>query len=427
MKLRRLKKAIFMAAVLLILSLTGCKNHSQVQTKETENAEKTSKTGVLSYRYFYEEDGIALTSTEHFMYSDWEPIEFDYICTDPTCSHLIGSCSARTISTVENTQEDFSIVYQDHLVIVHPYFEWEFNENSETTVDVSNIWHTDVYEADLDGSNRIKKATFSGAIGSTSITYAAILMDGKLYFGGPTETRSVQKLDEETADVIELQNWISDAVYCLDLNDYTIETFVAAQDREGEGYQYQFYEFDGNVYAIMSNFMDDCAVWYRIHPATGECEEILRFDSNVARFYGAIGDTVYYTYENSEKTLYARDLTEGAGEREIMTESGEDLSVCAFILDGQILFRTDCDYEGENRMTEYTVLDKEENILDTLHYDEYVTFLDVVGDKLIYFTTFSNEEERWADKADLANLLENGVCIGPFIGEKQDILSYEAN
>ncbi|MCM1087663.1 MAG: YgdI/YgdR family lipoprotein, partial [Muribaculaceae bacterium] len=101
MKLGRLKKAIFLAAVLLTLSLTGCKNHSQVQTKTTENAEKTSKTGVLSYQYFYGEDEIALTSTEHFMYSDWEPVEFDYICTDPACSHLIESCSARTISTVE--------------------------------------------------------------------------------------------------------------------------------------------------------------------------------------------------------------------------------------------------------------------------------------------------------------------------------------
>jgi len=418
------KKRIFLVTLLIILSLTGCGNHRQVQTKE---AGTTAKTGTLSFRYFYEEDGIALTSTEHFMYSDWEPVEFDYICTDPTCSHLIESCSARTLSTAESAQKDFSIVYQDHLVIVHARFEWVVNEESETALDVSDIWYMDIYEADLDGRNRTKKAAFSGAIADTAITYAAILVDGKLYFGGPAQERSIQELDAETTETTGFQSWTSDAVYCLDLDDYSLETYAVTQDKEGMGYQYQFYEFDGMVYAIESNFNEDQAVWYRINPLTGECEEIFRFESNVARFCGAIGDTVYYFYDNSGKTLYARDIAEDAEEREIMTESEEDFQVCAFILDGQILFQTDRVYEGENRMTEYAILDKEGNILDTLHYDEYVTFLDVVGDKLIYFTTFSDQEERWADKAELANLMESGVCIGPFVGEKQDALSSGTN
>ena len=62
------------------------------------------------------------------------------------------------------------------------------------------------------------------------------------------------------------------------------------------------------IYEIESSFQDDRAVWYRIDPAACGCEEILRFDSDVARFLGAIGDTVYYKYENSGKTLYAKNL-----------------------------------------------------------------------------------------------------------------------
>ena len=34
--------------------------------------------------------------------------------------------------------------------------------------------------------------------------------------------------------------WIEDAIYCLDLNDYTLETFAATEDKavkEEEGYR----------------------------------------------------------------------------------------------------------------------------------------------------------------------------------------------
>ena len=419
------KQGIALTILLLTLSLTGVGCGDGRQTKEpdilqAERTELVSKTGTLSYGYFYEEEGIVLSAREHFMYSDWEPMEFDYICMNPTCSHLTGSCSARTLSNDSNAGGDFSVIYQDHLIVVHPYSRLVINESSDTVQDWSYVYQTDVYEADLDGNNRRKVATFSGSLSTPVVTHAAVLMDGKLYFGGPMEERSIT---EQGAQGVRLmtKSLISDAVYCFDLKDYTIETLAVTENKQGvSAYQYQFYEYDGMIYAIISNFQEDCAVWYRIVPRTGVCEEVMRFDSNVARFTGAIGNTVYYSYENSGETLYAKELTAGAKEREIMSIAGEDVS--AFILDGQILFMTDQRTEGEDRMTEYAVLDPDGNILDMIRYDDYITMLDVVGDKLIYFRVFSDCEEWWADKDDLKNLTLKGVQIGPFFGWKLDTL-----
>ncbi|MCM1190925.1 MAG: hypothetical protein NC123_00405 [Butyrivibrio sp.] len=415
-------------ALLLTLSLmgTGCGDGRQTgdsshPSQTVVSTGTTLKTGAMSYGYFYVEDGISLSSTERFMYSDWEPVEFDYICMDPTCSHLTGSCGARAISGEGDVKRDFSLVYQDRLIILHGYSQFVDNESSESVWDYSTVYQTDVYEADPDGSNRRKVATFSGAIDSPIITYAAVLVDGKLYFGGATEVRDRTEQNTQSGAMTN-ESWVSDAVYCLDLNDYTLETFAATENWEGMA-QYQLYEYDGMVYVIMSDFSKDRAIWYRIAPEAGRCEEILRFDSNVARFQGAIGNTVYYKYENSGKTLYARDVSAGAKEREIMTVTGEDMTVNAFITDGQILFMTDCRLEEEEPMTEYAVLDPEGKILDRIRYDDYITFLDVVGDKLIYYRTYSDCDEWWAEKENLKVLTEGGVPIGPFWGAGLDTLA----
>lgn len=225
------------------------------------------------------------------------------------------------------------------------------------------------------------------------------------------------------------RSWTSHALYCLDLEEYTVETFAFTEDAEGSGYMYQFYEYEGMIYAVISNYDNgvDCAIWYRIDPAAGGCEEIFRFDSNgdrgVPRFNGVIGNTVYYVYEDFNKTLYARDIAGGAEEREIKTVDGEDRQVIAFILDGQILFQTDRRYEGEDRMTEYAVLDKDGNILDTIRYDEYIVFSDVIGDKIMYYATFSDCDRWWVYKEDIADLPEKGVGIGYFNGAVHDSLS----
>lgn len=427
-------KRICFAALLFILSLAGagCGDSRQTENQgrlPDSEAEHGFKAGALHGGYFYETGGIALSSGKRFLYSDWEPVEFDYICTDPTCSHLTAGCSARAVSNEGEMQNDFCLLYQDCLILLHAYCEMDAetvrSEDSETEIiEFRSVYYTDVYEADPDGSNRRKIATFPGSINNTIITNVAVLADGKLYFGGPTEERSRWEHGGHGED-LEERVWISDAIYCLDLNDYSIENFAVTKDREGMGYMYQLYEYGGMIYAVISNFGNDAdfAVWYRIDPAMGECGEILRVDSNPVRFCGAIGDTMYYFYNDSGKTLYARDIEEGAEEREIMTVNGEDMHVIAFVLDEQILFQTDRVFEGDDRMTEYALLDRNGNLLDTIRYDDYIVFNDVIGDKLIYYRMGSDWEKWWADKEELIDLTAMGTEIGPLVGNRLDVLA----
>ena len=418
-------KRIRFVTLFLILCLAGTGCGDGRQAEDPAQAETALKAGALSYGYFFEEDGIVVSSLERFMYSDWDPVEFDYICMDPTCSHLADSCSAHTLSGELEIKRDFSLLYQDKLIILHAYWQLTINELSEAAEEWITVYQTDVYEADPDGSNRRKKATFSGSIYDPGMTYAAILADGKLYFGGPTKERERIELGAQ-GEWLAFEDWVSDAIYCLDLNDYTLETFAVTEDKEikqGEdAYQYQFYEYDGMIYGIISNFYGDSAVWYRIDPDAGVCEEILRFDTNVARFGAAIGNTVYYMYENSWQTLYARDLAAGAEERDIMMVTAEGMSAMPFVLDGRLLIVTDYCVEGEDRMVEYTVLDPEGKVLDRIRYDDYIIFMDVVGDKIIYFRGYPNWEVWGADKEDLKDLSEKGVKIGPLNGAKLDTL-----
>ena len=75
-------------------------------------------------------------------------------------------------------------------------------------------------------------------------------------------------------------------------------------------------------------------------------------------------------------------------------------------------------------MAEYTVLDPEGKALDTIRYDDYITFMDVVGDKIIYFKLNSDSEWEiwWVDKADLKDLTQKGVRLGPLNGANLDAL-----
>lgn len=426
-------KGIRFTALLLILvfALAGCGNRRQTgepgKTPQAGEAENDSQTGKLIYGYFFEKEGIALSAGERFMYSDWDTLEFDYICMDPTCNHLTGSCSARALSGEGELGKDFCVVYQNRLVILHAYYELE-TEYRDSETDITNWnYYTDVYEADLDGGNRRRKATIPGSIDIPWGPYAAVLEGEKLFFGGTLkEKESVEYGSDGLPETVE--RWNTQVIYCLDLNEYTFETLAVTEEREGlNEYQCDLYEYDGMIYATVSNFNGDCAIWYRIDPAGKECAEFLRFDSNVARFSGVIGDTVYYYYDNSGKTLYARDIAAGAEEREIMSVSGDDMSMSVDVVDGKILFRTDYDFEGEERMAEYAVLDRDGNLLDTIRYDDYILPGIVVGDKMIYYKmidygNYPDFELWWADKEDLVNLIENGVRIGPFVGTRLDTL-----
>lgn len=386
--------------------------------------EEENTSGILQMGCFYEDHVIALSAPERFMYSEWEPAGFEYICTDPTCSHSTEPCSARRFREKSLTGESFCVVYHDRLIIVDSYAEHVDHgshvADGVTNLDVSYVWYTDVYEADLDGANRKCKLSFAGSIGSATLTFAAVLEEGVLYFGGPIESRVIMEYDE--AGVVSRYEIVhSDAFYAVDLADYSMRSFAETEGRDSMSYSYNVDIFDGYVYARADDMMQGCGTWYRIKMETGEWEEIASFDSKVPWFYGAIGDTVYYGY--NEPVLYALDV--GTKEKREFLRVEKDLAfLVATVFEDQIWALTDYSMEEGNYMTEYTVLNAEGEAVDFYHYDEYILFYGVVGDRLIYSKKLFPEEMWWADWSDIANLAERGVYIGHAEGRYNDFLSY---
>lgn len=108
-----------------------------------------------------------------------------------------------------------------------------------------------------------------------------------------------------------------------------------------------------------------------------------------------------------------------------MTVTAEGMIANPFVLDGRVLLITDYCMEEGNHMAVYTVLDREGKVLDTFSYDEYITFLDVVADKLLYFKLESDfkYELWWVEKENLKDLSQKGVRIGPDMGYELDTLA----
>lgn len=406
--------------LLLMMGVCLCACGRNGQTAEGEPA-----SGILQLGCFYEDNIIVLSAPERFLYSEWEPIGFEYICTDPTCSHTSDSCSARTYQDDSVQEQNLGVVYHDRLIIVHSYQE-HVDHGSHvidgvTKVDVSYVWHTDVYEADLDGENRKRKLSFDGGIANVSLAFAAVLEEGVLYFGGPIESRIVMEYDEE--GVVSRNEVIqSDAFYAVDLEDYSVRLFAEADGKDSMSYSYYVGVFDGLIYARTSDAWFGRGAWYRFDEETGECEEIMYFDSDAPYFFGVIEDNVYYYYQG-KPVLYAMDM-ETKEERKVLEAGTDQFFLEAAVFEDQIWVLTDYSMEEGNYMSEYTVLNAAGEVIDFCHYDDYILFYGVVGDRLIYCTAFPEGKMWWADRSDIKNLTERGTYIGYEDARYHDVLSY---
>lgn len=426
----RISKNVVAVMILLMMGACLCACGGNGRAEKEENI-----SGILQMGCFYEDNIITLSAPERFMYSEWEPAGFEYICTDPTCSHLSDSCSALTFHETGVNAKHLCVVYQDRLVILDSYAEHVDRgthvTDGVTSLDVSYVWHTDVYEADPDGRNRKCKLSFAGSIGSADLTFAAVMEEGVLYFGGPIESRIVMENDED--GVVSRSEVIhSDAFYALDLEDYSVKMFAETEGKDSMSYSYYVGMFDGYVYARTSDSWQGSGDWYRIDTETGEWEEIIHFDSDAPWFFGAIGDIVYYYYD--KPVLYAMNVGTQE-EREVLAVEQDRDFLVATVMEDQIWVMTDYSMEKGSTMTEYTVLNAKDDVVGHYHYDDYILFYGVVGDRLIYSKNmFSNEEMWWADeemwwvdKSDIANLTERGVYIGRADGKYNDPIFYSAD
>lgn len=386
--------------------------------------------GILQMGCFYEEDLIVLSAPERFLYSGWEGGGFQSVCTDPTCNHLSDSCSARTFHNDGIMSGDnLGLVYRDRLIILHSYAEHVDNgaatADGRIGLDVSYVWHTDIYEADLDGRNRKYRSSFDGGIGSVSLNNSAVLENGVLYFGGPVETRVIREYDGD-GTVLRDEEIQNDAFYGVDLEDYSVRRFAENEGRDGISYSYYVSIYDGYVYAAASEAYLGCGSWHRIDLETKECEEIMRFDADVPRLFGAVGDQIYYCRDN-DLTLYTMDV-KTKEERAVFKLEKEFASLEAVVFDDRIWVLTDYCIEEGSCMTEYTVLNAEGEAVDSCHFDEYILLYGVVGDRLIYSTAiFPEAKMGWVALSDVKNLIERGVDIGYSLGKYNDPLFSHTN
>lgn len=400
------------------------------EERQAAGGETASNTlGTLQMECFYEDDAIILSAPEGFLISGWEGGGFQSVCTDPTCSHLSDSCSARTFhrDNVMNG-DNLGLVYHDRLIILYSYAEYVSHDTQATVgaacYDVSYVWHTDIYEADMDGRNRKYRSSFEGGIGSVGLNDSAVLENGVLYFGGPIEERFIMEYDDEGA-VLRNETIYSDAFYSVDLADYSVQRFAEIEGKEGVSYSYYVSIYDGYVYAVASEGYVGCGNWYRINVETGECEEIMNFASGIPWFLGAIENQIYYCYDD-KLILCAMDIGTKE-ERELLRVENDLAFLEASVFDDRIWVLTDYSMEEGNYMTEYTVLNAEGETVDFYHFDEYILFWGMVGDRLIYSKVFPEEEMWWADLSDIENLTERGVLIGYAYGRHNDPLLYSTN
>ena len=423
-----MKKVRHMVITMLLPLLCACLCACGESGKKEEGKKNS---GILQMGCFYEDDLIVLSAPERFLYSEWDGGGFHSICTDPTCSHLSESCSARVFPESGMMENSLGLVYCDRLILLHSYAEHVDHDSQAAEgakcFDISYVWHTDVYEADLDGQNRKYRSSFDGSIGSVN---SAVLENGVLYFGGPIEIRRITEYDEKGA-VLRDEALYSGAFYGVNLEDYSVRRFTETEGRDSLSYSYYVSVYDGDVYARVREAYLECGNWYRIDPETGECEEIMRFESDEPWFCGVVGDSVYYYY-NNRPTLYAMDIGTKT-EREVLRVEKDRSFLVASVLKDQIWVMTDYSMEEGNYMSEYTVLNAEGEAVDFYHFDEYLLFYGVVENRLIYSVSsfgeevYWEEEMYWADLSDTANLRERSVLIGNADGEKNDPLLYRTN
>jgi hypothetical protein len=153
--MRKRKYGTILLSLCLVASVwTGCGG-------EKSREESSRSEGIMNFGYLYEEDGIYLTTVgDRMMSSSWDDVNFEYICEDLTCDHQGESCSAKLVDHGEGTVPlGFCVKYQDKLIIFDSYAEDKSPDGVETDVDFYAMdfrYQTDVYEANLDGTNRVK-------------------------------------------------------------------------------------------------------------------------------------------------------------------------------------------------------------------------------------------------------------------------------
>lgn len=412
-------KRFFLLSVMLIVSIVciGCEKEKEPDKTYSGNLE-----GVIDYNYYYNEEGIHITNCDRIMYSDWENIEFDYVCTDPICMHTEDTCTSYAIDDEERREDrtTFTVEYDGKLVIFEKYSVSESEEIDEKTTKYNSKYYTDVYEAESDGSDRKLKVTIEGITESNVMFNCVIVHNGKVWFGGVKESETISELikgdmgegyfDEKTIH--------SDAVYSVDLSNYSVDEYVFEENKECSFDTVSFMTDKNNVYAVKQCFEENKISVYKIDSDNNV--ELLFIENEKDMFtIGLLGDRLYYaTTEN----LFYRNLSD-VNERHIFKVDEAENMLNSYIVGDLLAVLTACEWDGDIiKNCEYTFFDANGNEINKYSYDEYFAFFQVMGDRLIFTKPFSEKQMWWNNIDNIENIFEGAIYIGTFVGAEHDVV-----
>lgn len=438
------KRNIILAAVIfcMLVCSVGCNNggDSSEKNNSTENSTADngadapatnypSADGMSSYNYFFSKDGIGYTD-ERFMSSEWDEAGYQYLCTDFTCDHKTEVCSALIPVPDANTSYSEAVYFEreDKIVIFSSYKVAVFGERADKKWDDADYYYTDIYEADLDGSNRKLIKTIEAEFKQNN---SYLMIGDKVIFGGMKSEISV--LDSfggmKTAENTKYDN----AVFCIDLNDYSVKEYEVDNSKYYGSYYTS--EYDGYVYLVMRSpqvggtdengndtIIDDIdEKWYRIDIYEDTCELIHEFTDTQVAFNGVIDNVMYYSYYGD--VLYSKEIGKDTVEQEFMTvESDADLLV-ANIYEDRLIIMTECEIMDGEYHIKYTWYDSDKNEIKSHEYDEWIVFNIFLDDKIIYMKPFTKGvEQYWIDMEDVADLEDGGTYLGNLSGSDVDTI-----
>lgn len=380
-------------------------------------AERVSKDGAIHYSYFYKNDEITI-SDKRYMNSGWDNVEFNYACNDSECTHVNDYCTA--IINDKTTEKPCSIHFNHNGKMI--VFDTVDNKK-RATMDSDNIFGrefyrtTDIYEVDTESLKWTKVGTFDGGIQTSTLSYVAVKLDNIVVFGGIKEITIGDKNGHDCTG----------AVYFVNLDDYSVQEYILNENTKYPYRLYNIYEYDGYVYVStgcdFTTSEKEHTIhekWYRIDLVNGTCDLVAEFNEEVW-FLGAIGDVIYYTYYDNN--IYCREIGKSSDEQLYMTVDMQE--AIAFVHDDKVAVMTDCDNFGNAGAVEYTWYDVAGNKLETHKFDEWIIFLDVVGDRLIYLKPFSSENGWWIDKNKVSEINTSGTYIGDYRGWTMDKLGWD--
>lgn len=419
-----MKKFIVLAVTILTLGCIGCNKEKTItefttttESSETISAiemetkpeqvimqtERKAKDGALHFCYFFDNELVSV-SYKKYMRTLWEFPNIQYVCVDNNCNHIEDTCKYIKLNYGDKNILDFCVEYNDEII--------DFGFEIENTPAGEMQWSTCIYNIEEGTGEKITNKRFGGGLFSSTGSYVAIKIDDLVLFAGP---KSINQKDNGEFECTA-------SLYCISLLDYKFKEYCLFENETVPFTTYNVYEYDGYVYVTAScayTYGEEEQIvkekWYKIDLLEGKCELIAEFNEDVW-FLGVIENNVFYS--KNTNVIYTMTVGHTESEQEFHTVDMDE--AIAFVYNKNIMIMEECQAFGENGKVKYVSYDVSKNITDTYEYDDWIVFLDIVGDKLIYIKPYCDNSLFWVNKGAVKDTDISETYIGSYMGWVMD-------